>query len=245
MITDTQFVAQSFPALSRTRKEISPRHYVEGKPVYFACKRVFDIVISALVILLLLSWLIPLLAVLIKSSSGGPVFFLQKRVGRFGRSFTCIKFRTMIVNSEADRRQASENDGRITRIGNFLRKSNIDELPQFFNVLMGDMSIVGPRPHMHADCRRFSTIVPRYKFRSLVKPGITGISQIKGYHGQVVSTECIFQRYQWDVFYVRNAGFWWDMKIVGTTAVQRVAFMISSLFVSRAEMFRAKAQRRE
>lgn len=226
MITDTQFVARSIPEIARTRKEISLRHYVEGKRIYFASKRVFDIVLSTLLILLVLSWLTPLLAVLIKISSRGPVFFFQKRVGRFGHSFTCIKFRTMIVNSEADRCSASENDRRITRLGKFLRKSNMDELPQFFNVLLGHMSIVGPRPHMHADCREFSTVVPRYKLRSLVKPGITGLSQIKGYHGQVISMECIYQRYIWDVFYVRNAGLWLDMRIVAVTAVQRIAFLL-------------------
>jgi putative colanic acid biosynthesis UDP-glucose lipid carrier transferase len=227
MITDTQFIARSIPEKARTRKEISLRHYVEGKRIYFASKRIADIVISTLVVLLVLSWLMPLLAVLIKLSSKGPVFFFQKRVGRFGRSFTCIKFRTMIVNSEADRRSAKEDDIRITRIGRFLRKSNIDELPQFFNVLLGDMSIVGPRPHMYADCREFSTIVPRYKLRTLVKPGITGLSQIKGYHGQVISMECIYQRYIWDVFYVRNTGFWLDLRIMAVTAVQRMAFFLA------------------
>jgi putative colanic acid biosynthesis UDP-glucose lipid carrier transferase len=225
MITDTRFITRSLTDVARTRKEISLRHYVEGKRVYFLCKRMGDLVISATVILLILSWLTPLLALLIKISSPGPVFFLQKRVGRFGRSFTCIKFRTMIVNSEADRRQASINDQRITRNGKFLRKSNIDELPQFFNVLMGHMSIVGPRPHMHADCRRFSSLISEYKFRTLVKPGITGLSQIKGYHGTVVSKECIFRRYQWDVFYVRNAGFWLDLHIMALTAVQRITFL--------------------
>ncbi len=225
MITDTRFITRSLTDVARTRKEVSLRHYVEGKRVYFLCKRMGDLVISATVILLILSWLTPLLALLIKISSPGPVFFLQKRVGRFGRSFTCIKFRTMIVNSEADRRQAGINDQRITRIGKFLRKSNIDELPQFFNVIMGHMSIVGPRPHMHADCRRFSSLISAYKSRTLVKPGITGLSQIKGYHGTVVSKECIFRRYQWDVFYVRNAGFWLDLRIMALTAVQRIAFL--------------------
>jgi putative colanic acid biosysnthesis UDP-glucose lipid carrier transferase len=244
MITDTQFIARSIPELARTRREISLRHYVEGKRIYFASKRIFDLVISALVIMVFLSWITPLLALLIKISSPGPVFFVQKRVGRFGRSFTCIKFRTMIVNSEADNCQASENDRRITRIGKFLRKSNIDELPQFFNVLMGDMSIVGPRPHMYADCRHFSTIVPKYKFRTLVKPGITGLSQIKGYHGQVTSMECIYQRYLWDVFYVRNASFWWDLRIIATTAVQRIEFIFSHI-ISRIKNVRAKAQRRQ
>jgi putative colanic acid biosynthesis UDP-glucose lipid carrier transferase len=226
MLTETQFLARPLSELHRTRKEISFRHYVEGKRVYFAAKRVVDLVISAMVVIVFLSWLTPLLAILIKISSPGPVFFLQKRVGRFGRSFTCIKFRTMIVNSEADKCSAIENDLRITRIGKFLRKSNIDELPQFFNVLMGHMSIVGPRPHMYTDCHQFSKLVPRYKLRTLVKPGITGLSQVKGFHGQVISTDCIYQRYIWDVFYARNAGFWWDLGIMATTAIQRLAFLL-------------------
>jgi putative colanic acid biosysnthesis UDP-glucose lipid carrier transferase len=237
MITDTHFIVKESPEVRKSGNNLadfptsglsdSLRQYIEGKKLYFACKRAFDISVSALVILVILSWLTPVLAILIKMSTPGPVFFLQKRVGRFGRSFTCIKFRTMIINSEADRRQATENDGRITGIGKFLRKSNIDELPQFFNVLMGQMSIVGPRPHMHADCYYFSTMIPRYKFRTLVKPGITGLSQIKGYHGQVISKECIFHRYQYDAYYVRHAGFWYDVRIVFTTAAQRIAWLFS------------------
>lgn len=229
MISDTQFIPRSRPEVTRLRTEISLRYYIQGKQFYFGCKRLTDIIVSLSVILFILSWLTPLLAILIKASSKGPVFFLQKRVGQFSKSFTCIKLRTMIVNSEADYLQASEHDARITRIGKFLRNSNIDELPQFFNVLMGDMSIVGPRPHMHADCLYFSSIIPGYKFRTLVKPGITGLSQVKGYHGQVTSPECIHRRYQWDVFYIRNAGFGYDMQIMATTAAQRIAYLFSGI----------------
>lgn len=229
MITDTQIVLRPKPEIAPSRTAIGLRHYVERKKLYFAAKRAFDLVISALVILLILSWLTPLLSILIKLSSPGPIFFVQKRVGRFGRSFTCIKFRTMIVNSEADKRQATTNDGRITRTGKFLRRSNIDELPQFFNVFAGDMSIVGPRPHMHADCRYFSSIIPQYKFRSLVKPGITGLSQVKGFHGQVISIGCILDRYKWDAYYVRHVGFWYDVRIVFKTALQRFAWLFSWL----------------
>lgn len=226
MITDSQFVTRSVQESIRSRKEISLRQFIEGKKFFFAGKRIMDIVISAMVILLLLSWLTPLLGLLIKLSSRGPIFFLQKRVGRYGRSFTCIKFRTMIVNEDADSRQATVDDRRITRLGRFLRNSNIDELPQFLNVFLGAMSIVGPRPHMHADCRSFSAVIPRYKIRTLVKPGITGLSQVKGYHGYVISYECIFNRYQWDVFYVRNSHFRLDCWIMVSTAWQRTAFML-------------------
>src|SRR5215831_8033011 len=185
--------------------KIALRRYIDSKKIYFISKRIFDILLSLISIIVVMSWLLPVVALLIKYSSKGPVIFRQKRVGRGGRSFYCYKFRTMVLNKEADTKQATENDGRITRIGKFLRKSNLDEFPQFFNVLAGNMSIVGPRPHMHADCSRFSNIIPGYKFRNLVKPGITGMAQVKGYHGRVITTECIFRRYQWDAFYIRNA----------------------------------------
>jgi putative colanic acid biosynthesis UDP-glucose lipid carrier transferase len=131
----------------------------------------------------------------------------------------------MVMNNEADKKQATENDQRITAIGKYLRRSNLDEFPQFLNVLMGDMSIVGPRPHMHADCSSFSSIIPGYKFRNLVKPGISGMAQVKGYHGRVITTECIFRRYQWDAYYVRNASLLLDMRIILLTAAQRIRFI--------------------
>ncbi len=131
------------------------REFIQQRKNYLTYKRFFDVVFSLLAIVFILSWFLPLVAILIKLSSRGPVFFVQKRVGFLGRSFNCIKFRTMVMNDEANSKQAMENDPRITRIGRFLRKSNIDEFPQFFNVLIGDMSIVGPRPHMYQDCNEF------------------------------------------------------------------------------------------
>jgi putative colanic acid biosynthesis UDP-glucose lipid carrier transferase len=131
----------------------------------------------------------------------------------------------MFINPMADLQQAIENDERVTRIGKFLRESNIDEFPQVFNVLLGNMSIVGPRPHMHADCRMFSSMVPGYKLRNFVKPGITGLSQVKGYHGSATSYESIFKRYQWDVYYVRNCSFRLDLVIMARTAWQRLSFL--------------------
>lgn len=208
---------------------IALRSYVEEKHNYFIAKRIFDIIFSSLVIVFILSWLFPIIALLIKLDSKGPVFFVQKRVGRWGKSFKCLKFRTMVVNSQANTRQASENDTRITRVGNFLRKSNLDEFPQFFNVLLGQMSVVGPRPHMHADCNNFSSVIANYKFRNMVKPGITGLAQVKGYRGPTKNFESIFHRYQFDAFYIRNANFWLDMRIVRKTAGQTFSIIFSKL----------------
>ncbi|HVW60957.1 MAG TPA: sugar transferase [Puia sp.] len=201
------------------------RRYLSGRNSYFFVKRAFDILFSLVVIVLLLSWLMPLMALLIKLDSRGPVFFIQKRVGFLGRTFYCIKLRTMRVNIEADIRQARENDPRVTRFGRFLRKSNLDELPQFLNVLIGHMTIVGPRPHMHEDCRKFSQMVAFYKFRNIVKPGITGLAQIKGYRGPADNFDKVFKRYQLDAFYIRNAGFWLDMRIIRETVRQTLAYL--------------------
>ncbi len=201
----------------RVIKRARPRYFIDRKKKFFITKRAVDLILSLLCLLLVLSWLIPILALLIKLDSRGPVFFVQRRVGRGGRSFRCYKFRTMVVNKEADSQHALENDARITKVGRFLRLTNMDEFPQFFNVLLGQMSVVGPRPHMHADCSRFAAVIPRYKFRNLVKPGITGLAQVKGYHGHADSYESIFRRYQWDVYYIRNAGWKIDLAILFTT----------------------------
>lgn len=193
------------------------RSFVASRKKYLFTKRAFDIVFSALVILLVMSWLLPLVALLIKLDSKGPVFFRQKRIGRNGVPFHCLKFRTMIPNEEADEQPAQENDTRITSIGRWLRKLNIDELPQFFNVLRGQMSVVGPRPHMTADCIRFSFVISSYSFRHLVRPGITGWAQVHGYHGPTGDYESIIIRYYWDAMYVRKAGLLLDAKIVMRT----------------------------
>ena len=146
-----------------------------------------------------------------------------------GRTFNCIKFRTMVLNREANNKQAEENDVRITHIGKFLRNSSLDELPQFLNVISGRMSIVGPRPHMHSDCIRFSDTVAGYKFRNFIKPGITGLAQIKGFRGPSKDFESIFHRYQYDAFYVRNCNFWLDLRIIRKTAAQTILFVYSKL----------------
>ena len=211
-----------------TDEPVFLRQYVDQRKTFFLFKRLLDVVVSFIIIIGILSWLVPMVAVMIWIDSRGPVFFIQRRVGRGGKSFRCIKFRTMIVNPEANRRQAEENDLRITRVGHFLRKSNIDEFPQFLNVLLGNMSIVGPRPHMHSDCNSFSSVVPGYKFRNLVKPGITGLAQVKGFRGPTKNFESIFHRYQFDAFYVRNANFWLDVRIIRQTAAQTLSIIFNS-----------------
>jgi putative colanic acid biosynthesis UDP-glucose lipid carrier transferase len=186
---------------------------------YFLIKRIFDLVFASVVIAGVLSWLLPLLALLIKLDSKGPVFFVQKRVGRNGRLFRCYKLRTMVINDLADERPAAGGDGRITRLGNWLRRTHLDELPQFLNVAAGAMSIVGPRPYMPTDCRRFAELVPDGDFRNKVKPGITGMAQAKGLHGAAnKDRRVIVERYHWDAWYVRYAGFRMDMQILGRTA---------------------------
>ncbi len=219
-----------------TKSSVSFRNELADRRWYLTFKRAFDIVFSSLVIIFLLSWLVPLLALLIKLDSKGPVFFMQKRVGFLGKTFLCFKFRTMVVNSVCDRQQAVSNDPRITRLGKFLRISSLDELPQFINVLLGDMSVVGPRPHMHKDNEDFGKIVNNYRLRHYAKPGITGMAQVKGYRGPAKNFHSIFHRYQWDAFYVRNANASLDFKIIRLTAIQ----IIKSIFSFRS---REKAER--
>lgn len=213
-----------------TENFIALRELLQARFYYLLIKRIFDLLVSLLVILLVLSWLFPLLYVLIKLDSRGPALFIQRRVGFMGRSFPCFKFRTMRVNKEADSRQATENDPRVTRLGRWLRDSNLDELPQFINVLLGHMSIVGPRPHMYKDCLNFSSVVETYKFRNLMKPGITGLAQVKGYRGPAHDFNRIFLRFQWDAYYIRHAHFLFDLRIIHRTAMQTLSNILERLF---------------
>ena len=182
-------------------------------------KRVFDIVFSSIIIVSLLSWLLPILAVMIKLDSRGPVFFRQRRTGRDNKWFWCYKLRTMYVNNESDTRQATQNDERITSFGHFLRNSSLDELPQFFNVLIGDMSVVGPRPHMLQHTIDFSAEVGNFMARHKIKPGITGLAQSKGYRGETDDTEKKKNRVKLDLFYVNNWSFFFDLQIIAETVV--------------------------
>lgn len=188
-----------------------------GRSVYFFFKRITDLLLSLCAIICILSWLLPILAILIKVDSKGPVFFLQKRTGKGGHIFTCYKLRTMVLNPYADTRPAIPDDPRTTRIGKFLRRSNLDELPQFLNILLGSMSLIGPRPHMIYDCNRFASQIPGYAFRNLVRPGLTGLAQVKGFHGPVLNKSSCYIRYEWDAFYVRNANYLLDLRILRET----------------------------
>jgi putative colanic acid biosysnthesis UDP-glucose lipid carrier transferase len=204
----------------RTRSTVSRTSRSKPTILFSISKRLFDIVVSLLVTIFLLSWLLPVLAILIKLDSKGSVFFFQKRIGVNGKPFYCIKLRSMVKNAMANVEQAGADDPRITRLGRFLRYSYLDELPQFINVLKGDMSIVGPRPHMIRDCLTFLQAVPDYNLRHMVKPGITGIAQVKGFRGKVNSIFDITHRYKLDMFYIQKANFLLDMKIVLTTLAQ-------------------------
>lgn len=180
-------------------------------------KRALDILFSLVVIIGLLSWLTPIIALLIKLDSRGPVFFLQNRNKKNGVLFTCIKFRSMNVNEEADILPAHMNDKRITRIGRFLRNNYLDELPQFLNVLWGDMSVVGPRPHMISDNIRFEEVVDYYSSRHDVKPGITGLAQVLGYLGPTPDIQKMKNRVSIDIFYVRHWSLVLDVMILYRT----------------------------
>ena len=196
------------------------RNYIDNKEIFLFFKRSFDVMLSAVVIMFLLSWIIPLMAIAIKLNSKGPVFFIQRRVGRGLKSFGCIKFRTMIPNDQADKYIACENENRVTTLGKFLRKTSLDELPQFINVFIGDMSIVGPRPHMFADCNRFSEYIQDYKFRNVVRPGITGLAQVKGFRGPAEDSYNIVSRFYYDSVYIQNLGIRTDVSIVLKTIWQ-------------------------
>ena len=192
---------------------ISP---LENK-INLTLKRSSDLVVSLLVIILLLSWLIPLLALFIKITSRGPLFFIQSRSGKNGVAFNCIKLRSMYVNNDAHSKQALENDSRITSAGKFIRKFSLDELPQFFNVIYGDMSIIGPRPHMLFHTEAYSEIVDDYMNRLHVKPGITGLSQVMGYRGEIKNKMMIANRVRLDIFYIKKWSVGLDIKIVFKT----------------------------
>jgi len=180
-------------------------------------KRVFDVLFSFFVIFFLMSWLTPILWVLIKLESKGPLFFKQEREGLNGEKFMCYKFRSMRKNNT--KKHATKNDARVTKIGAFMRKTSVDELPQFFNVILGDMSIVGPRPHMRSFAIEYQKVVDYYMDRHAVKPGITGLAQVSGYRGEIKEDTDIKNRIRFDIFYIENWSFLFDIKIIIKTVL--------------------------
>lgn len=216
-----------FTNFTRTRKVqidfydnvpvVSLRHEPLESTLNRVVKRTFDVIFSLLVILLIFPWLFPVLMLLVKLTSRGPVFFKQERSGENNHTFWCYKFRTMRVNNLSDELQATKNDSRITPVGKFLRRSNLDELPQFFNVLWGDMSVVGPRPHMLKHTREYKELIDTFLVRHLVKPGITGWAQVNGLRGETNTVEQMQGRVEYDIWYIENWSFLLDLKIIYLT----------------------------
>lgn len=180
-------------------------------------KRFVDIILSVSFIILIVPWLFPIVSLVIMIESKGSPFFIQKRTGRNRRTFYCIKFRTMKINDDANRLQVQVDDYRITRIGKFLRESHVDELPQVINVLMGQMSVVGPRPHMLRHNVEYSWLSPNYHIRHIAKPGLTGLAQVRGFHGMITSKDDYENRLNSDIEYIHNWSLVADIEIFFVT----------------------------
>lgn len=234
-LADSNMAAFYFvPSLSRSIARSFNLHHLGGIPVLAAhnnpldnninrlIKRIFDIGFSSIALILSPIVVIPV-AIAIKCSSPGPIFFKQRRTGYLGNEFTCWKFRTMKVNSDADRTQATENDPRKTRVGDFLRRTSIDELPQFYNVFKGDMSVVGPRPHMVKHTDDYSRLIDKYMLRHIIKPGITGWAQVRGYRGATNELWQMEGRVEKDVWYIENWSLGLDIKIIIRTITNAIA----------------------
>lgn len=176
-------------------------------------KRTIDLILSSTLIILILSWLIPIIAILIKLESKGPIFFIQKRTGKGKNTFKCYKFRTMYVNSNSNRIQTQINDDRVTNLGKYMRLLFIDELPQLINVFLGNMSIIGPRPHMLRHSIEFSRIINNYHERHNVKPGMTGLAQIRGFHGYIGNFNDLYYRVYYDLEYISGWNIFTDIQI--------------------------------
>lgn len=205
-------ILDGVPVISRHEEPLS-------NPINKVIKRAFDLVFSLVVLLTIFPWIFIIVSIIIKIQSPGPIFFIQERTGLDGKVFKCIKFRTMHVNELSDTLQATENDPRKYPFGDFMRRCNIDELPQFINVLKGDMSIVGPRPHMLKHTDVYSRIINRYMIRHLAKPGITGLAQVSGYRGETKFINQMEGRIRFDIEYIENWTFLLDLKIIYKTVV--------------------------
>ena len=202
---------------------ISLRTIPLDKEINTRLKHFFDVVFSLFVILTVLSWLTPILGLLIKLESRGPIFFKQRRNGLNYKEFYCYKFRSMRLNSEADLEQVQKNDPRVTKFGKILRKFSLDELPQFFNVILGDMSVVGPRPHMVSHTEMYAKSVDKFMVRHFIKPGITGLAQINGCRGEVENEKDIVNRVKFDIFYIENWSILLDLRIIYKTVINVIS----------------------
>jgi putative colanic acid biosynthesis UDP-glucose lipid carrier transferase len=203
------FLINSVPVLT-------PRKEPLGISLNVNVKRAFDILFSSFVILFIFPFILPLLAIAIRYDSPGPIFFKQLRPGKKNKLFDCYKLRTMYVNKSSEL-QATKNDSRITRVGQFLRKTSLDELPQFFNVLLGNMSVVGPRPNMISQLEEYSKTISNYRVRHFVTPGITGYAQINGFRGETKEAGLMEKRVEYDVQYIENWTLTLDLKIIFLT----------------------------
>jgi len=207
---------QSFSSIEGT-PVVARREEPLANPTNKLIKRAFDLFVSSLVLITIFPWLLLIVGIIIKIKSPGPIFFKQDRTGIDGKIFKCVKFRTMKVNDQADKIQATENDPRKYPFGDFMRKTNIDELPQFINVFMGDMSIVGPRPHMLKHTEEYSRIINKFMVRHLAKPGITGLAQVSGFRGETRYIDEMEGRVKKDIEYIENWTFLLDLKIIVKT----------------------------
>jgi putative colanic acid biosynthesis UDP-glucose lipid carrier transferase len=203
-------LSENFPILSN-RKE--PLEHIANR----VQKRVFDVLVSLTAIVFIFSWLFPILALIIKIQSRGPILFKQLRTGRDNKPFACYKFRSMYINAQSDNLQATRHDSRVTPIGRFMRRTSLDEFPQFFNVLFGTMSVIGPRPHMIAHTEEYRQIVNRYMVRQFLKPGISGWAQVNGYRGETRENEQMVKRVEHDLWYMENWSVMLDIRIMYMT----------------------------
>jgi len=214
-VTSNFYQLEYFDNIPIVSHRPEPLHYFKNR----VKKRIFDILFSVIVITLVLWWLIPIISILIRINSRGPVFFKQLRSGRDNEPFWCFKFRSMTVNKDSHLLQATKNDVRITSVGRILRKTSLDEFPQFFNVLIGNMSIVGPRPHMLKHTEEYSQIVDKFMLRQFMKPGITGWAQVRGYRGETSETIMMEKRIEHDIWYMENWSLMLDIKIIFMTII--------------------------
>ncbi len=214
----TSFGLTSFGNIPLLNYRENPLQHLHNRCI----KRLFDIVVSLIAIILVSATILIPIIIAIKVSSKGPILFKQKRTGYRGREFVCLKFRTMKVNSDADTKQATKDDPRKTKVGDFLRKTSLDELPQFLNVLYGNMSVVGPRPHMIKQTEEYRKLINRYMVRHLIKPGITGLAQVSGYRGQTEELWQMEKRVEYDMMYIENWTFWLDIKIMVRTILNAI-----------------------